>query len=247
MTRPFPARWNLRLFLLFVTILEAPGCCYSQQLELPVDRRGLEKLGEKTAYESGVTNYLDSAQLQAVVRGGSKEGLQVDFSHVKQLTNGTKIDPAKIYGSVQAGPYPFEGRETGFKYRRYRLESSIVGGKAVLDVGALLNPSQNSERWIDRGQLGILFTIFLEDEGKDRFLGSYTTLVAFKKKDELYLRVPGLVGGPFINQVSSDAPGQVTISFISEEKVKGKVFISGGKDGQRILYQSNRSLKRKRR
>ena len=235
MTRFFPARLNLRLFLLFVTILEASGCCYSQLLELPVDRKGLEKLGEKTAYESGVTNYIDSAQLQAVVRGGIKEGLQVDFSHVKRLTTGTEIDPAKIYGSVQAGPYPFEGRETGFKYRRYRLESSIVGGKAVLDVGALLNPSQNSERWTDRGLLGIFFTIFLEDKGKDRFLGSYTTLVAFKKKDELYLRVPGLVGGPFINRVSSDAPGQVTISFTSEEKVKGKVIISGGKGGQRIF------------
>ena len=73
--------------LLLMAPLVFPGCCFSQDTELPVDRKGLEKLGEKTAYESGVTNYFDSAQLQAVVRGGVKEGLLVDFSHVQQLTN----------------------------------------------------------------------------------------------------------------------------------------------------------------
>ena len=235
MTRSFPTRLIGRSFLLLATFLVFSGCCYSQQVELPVDRKGLEKLGEKTASESGVTNYLDLSQLQRVVRGGVKEGLRVDFSHVKELTTGVKIDPAKIYGLVQAGPYPFEGRETDFKYRRYRLQSSIVGGKAVLDVGALLRPPQNSEGWTDKGQLGFFFTIFLEGKGKDWFLGRYTTLVAFRKKEELYLRVPGLLGGPFINRVASGAPGSATISFISEAKVKGKVIISGGKDGPRIF------------
>ena len=228
--------------LLLIAPLVFPGCCFSQDTELPVDRKGLEKLGEKTAYESGVTNYLDFAQLQAVVRGGTKEGLLIDFSHVKQLTNGVKIDPAKIYGTVQAGPYPFEGNETGFKYRRYRLQSTILGGKAVLDVGSLLVPSKNSERWTDRGQLGVLFTVFLEDKGRDRFLGAYSTLVAFKKQGELYLRVPGLVGGPFINRASSENPGRVTISFISEEKVKAKAIVSGGKGGQRVFEEEKPSL-----
>ena len=96
------------LLFSFLGPLVCAGCCFAQEKDLPVDRKGLEKLGEKTALESGVTNYLDSAHLEAVVRGGVKEGLRVDFSHVKQLTNGVKIDPAKIYGTVQAGPYPFE-------------------------------------------------------------------------------------------------------------------------------------------
>ena len=237
--------FSKRLFfvpLLLMAPLVFPGCCFSQEAELPVDRKGLEKLGEKTASESGVTNYFDSAQLQAVVRGGIKEGLQVDFSHVKELTTGVKVDPEKIYGTVQAGPFPFEGSETSFKYRRYRLQSTILGGKSVLNVGALLTPEQNSEGWTDRGQLGVLFTIFLEAKGRDRFLGTYSTLVAFKKTGELYLRVPGLVGGPFINRVSSDSPDRVTVTFISEEKVKGKVIVSGGKGGQRIFEEDEPRL-----
>lgn len=230
----------LRLSIIFAVSLGFSGCVLPQQRatqrkDLPVDSRSLEKLGEKTALESGVTNYLDSSQVERVVRGGIKEGLQVDFSHVKRLTNGEKIDPSKIYGVVYAGPYPFEDRETGFKYRRYRLSASIVAGKAVLDVGTLLNPPLNSEDWTDAGQLGISFTILSVARGRDRRLGTYRTVVAFRKKGELYLRVPGLVEGPLVNLVSSDAPGSATIAFVSEEKVKGKVMISGGEGGPRVF------------
>ena len=228
--------------LLLGLVLVSSVSCFSQENNLPVDRKGLEKLGEKTALESGVTNYLDSAQVRAVVRGGSKEGLQVDFSHVKELTNGTKIDPSKIYGVIYAGPYPFEDSETGFKYRRYRVGASIVKGKAVLGVGSLLNPPLNSEGWTDAGQLGVSFTIFSIEEGKDRRLGSYTTMLAFRKKGELYLRVPALVEGPLVNLASSDDPGSVTVSFISEEKVKGKVIVSGAKAGKLVFEDSEALL-----
>ena len=226
------------LFIVFCIALHAPGYCFSQEKNLPVDRKGLEKLGEKTALESGVTNYLDSAQVRGVVRSGTKEGLQVDFSHVKQLTNGEKIDSEKIYGVIYAGPYPFENKETGFKYRRYRVGASIVKGKAVLNPGTLLKPPLNSEGWTDSGQLGVSFSIFSMQEGKDRRLGSYTTMLAFRKKGELYLRVPALVEGPLVNLASSDAPTSVTVSFISEEKVKGKVIVSGGKAGKLVFEDS---------
>ena len=248
MTHPPLSKQLLCLSLIFAMSVAFLGCVVPQQKaaqweDLPVDSRALEKLGEKTALESGVTNYLDSSQVQAVVRGGIKEGLQVDFSHVKRLTNGAKIDPSKIYGVIYAGPYPFEDRETGFKYRRYRLSASIVAGKAVLDVGTLLNPPLNSEDWTDAGQLGISFTILSVAEGRDLRLGSYTTVVAFRKKDDLYLRVPGLVEGPLVNLVSSDAPGSATIAFVSEEKVKGKVIISGGKGGRQIFEDTEPRLK----
>ena len=61
------------LFLVFYMALFTSGCCFSQEKNLPVDRKGLEKLGEKTALESGVTNYLDSAQVRGVVRSGTRK------------------------------------------------------------------------------------------------------------------------------------------------------------------------------
>jgi hypothetical protein len=193
--------------------------------DLPVDRQALERLEESSGGRHGLTNLLSVRQIYDAVRDGGASGLEVDFSHVAELLDGTKLDAGKLYGSVLAGPYPFESRESRFTYKRFRIRAALAAGKARIDVPALLEPRLNSEGWTDRGQLAVRFILFLEGPQKDRELGTYDTVVAFEKTRDGFARRPGIIEGPFVNLVSSDAPGEAVISFVTHESVRARVVL----------------------
>jgi len=210
---------------------------------LPIDFDGLKALGEKPAGEIGNTNLLSLAQIDDAVRGGSKDGLSVDFSHVRKLLDGGDIDPATIHGKVYYGPYPFESSEVRFAYQRFRGSVNITGGKATLRVGTLFISKYNSERWTDRGRLAIRVRLFSARAEADRDLGTYETLVAFKEQGGLFLRVPSFAEGPFVNLVHSGVTGSAVISFVTQDIQRARVIVTSAGGSTREFPSERAALR----
>ncbi|GAB4321047.1 MAG: hypothetical protein Kow0059_15550 [Candidatus Sumerlaeia bacterium] len=179
---------------------------------LPINVQALEGYQENTT--RGCRNLFSIDQLQAAVSGGSN-ALTFDLSGVTTLLDGTgapDYTPAKVYGTVYMGPYPFEDVETHYAYKRFRTSASVTGGRATLDVGYLMSGNHNSEGWTDTGQVAVRFDLMLETPGADRRLGVYDTFVRFRKTTAGFEKLPSLLEGPFVCLVRSDEPGQVVIS-----------------------------------
>ena len=193
---------------------------------LPVDAARAAQKPEITHY--GVRNALTLPQLWAAVKGG-KDGLTVDLSHVRELADGTTIDPAKLYGSVCFGPYPFEAAETPYAYKRFRFRVAIAKGKATLKVGKLLIPKHNSEGWKDTGQIVIRLKLHLERPGQDRALGVYDTFATFRRTPQAVEKLPSIVEGPLINLLTSDDPTTAVISFVTDQAAAAAVVLDDGR------------------
>ncbi|MBU1698797.1 MAG: metallophosphoesterase family protein [Candidatus Eisenbacteria bacterium] len=224
-----PAWGFICLILLLVGTLY--GRCVGRE-DLPIDLSALEQIPEVRV--SSIHNLFSREQLAMAVQGG-ETGLIIDFSHVRLLLDETSIDPAKIYGYVHAGPYPFEGGETKFSYKRFRISTSLIDGRCLLPVGQFLL-TYNSEDWITRGQIVIRFQLFLQTEEKDRFLGLYDIFAAFHQTAEGFAVEPWLLEGPCVNLIESGHPDEILVSFVTNSPVEAAVLLS---DGRR--FTSNRA------
>jgi len=198
---------------------------------LPVDAARAAQKPEVAHY--GVRNALTLPQLWAAVKGG-KEGLTVDLSHVRELADGTTIDPAMLYGTACFGPYPFEAAETPYAYKRFRFRAAIVKGKTTLKVGKLLITKHNSEEWTDTGQIAVRIELHLERPGRDRALGVYDTFAAFKTTPQGVVKLPSIVEGPLVNLVTSDDPTTAVISYVTDQAVAAAAVLDDGRRLQRV-------------
>ena len=190
-----------------------------------VDVARLQNEYEQRGY-SHIRNLLSLEQVWQAAQS-HKSGLAVDFSHVSELNDGSRIDPKKIYGEAFAGPYPFEAKESDYAYKRFRKTAAIKAGEAVLAVGDFFKPAYNSEDWTQKGQVMLRYALFLEQAGPDQRLGVYDTRAVFHKVDGEYRKLPTIVEGPLLNMVHSNAPGQATITFITDEPVAAKILLDG--------------------
>lgn len=193
---------------------------------MPIKMSALKDLEEIPT--RGCLNLYSLDQLQSAVRDGDENGLLLILTDISTLLDGTNIDPVKIYGTAYVGPYPFEADENEYSYKRFRAPSSIKNGKATLRVGYLLGEAHNSEDWTDHGTVAVRLRLFLEQEGKDRFLGDYDTFTSFKKENDRYIKSTSIIEGPFVNLIQSDNPGKMVISFRTDRPVKGTVILNNG-------------------
>ncbi|MHC4223470.1 MAG: metallophosphoesterase family protein [Planctomycetota bacterium] len=210
----------------FAALLLAASAAPAQE-DLPIRLAALAQFQEREVY--GHRNLMSLKDLQGAIRSGNAKGLLFDLGHLETLLDGTPIDTAKVYGVTYAGPYPFEAAETRYAYKRFRVAGRIAGGKGRINHGYLLGGRNNSEGWIDRGNLAIRVELFEEREGKDRPLGIYDSFVRFKRDGT---KLPGLIEGPLVNLATSDDPTQVVISFVTDRPVKAAV-----KVGERVLRE----------
>ncbi len=207
--------------------------------DLPVNQSALEKLVERSGGKSGLTNLLSLEQVSRAIRGGTKDGLSIDFGHVRELLDGTSIDSATIYGTAYYGPYPFESGETRFTYRRFRKSATIDKGAGTLYLNSFFEVPYNSEGWTDRGQIVVRFVLELQSSEKDRKLGVQDITVAFAKEGDSYSLRPALLEGPFVNLVTSDAPDSAVIAYRTDTELKTRVVFRQKRDGaaERIVRE----------
>lgn len=218
---------NLRMGASAAAFLFAAGCGGDGDRGFPVDREALE--ARFVEAEGRVPENLFSLErIHGVVKGGEGD-LRADFSGVRTLLDGGEIDPAKIYGTLRVGPYPFEGEEAAFAYKRYRIRRSLVGGEATLGVHSLFEEYLNSEGWTDGGLLAVRFELRYESPGRDRDLGIYDTFVRFRRSGETYEVLPTVVEGPFVSLVTSDDPGRIVIALRTSVPAPVRVLLSDGR------------------
>lgn len=172
-----------------------------------------------------IRNLFTIEQLYGAIKDGEAQGLEIDLTGVHRLLDGTSIDPARIYGVIYVGPYPFEAQETDYDLKRFRRQTSLKGGKGTLDLAYLFDSSRNSEDWFDEGVVAVRLELFLETEAQDKPLGIYDTFVRFRKTSRGFVKLPTVIEGPFINLLRSDDYANAVISFRTSAPGIGKVIL----------------------
>ncbi len=208
--------------ILLVTGARSPWCA-----GLPVDTTRFQA-GSVEARGYGIENLIPLEAIEKAAGAGEK-GIVFRFDHLDTLLDGSTLDPASIYGTIFAGPYPFEAEETEYPYGRFRVRGRIEGGAGTLPVGRLLGRYANSEGWTDGGTILVQCDLFAALEGKDRHLGVYDTFVRFEKEGGRFEVLPHLVEGPFIGMVTSDDPTTALVSFRTSLPGEASVLLEGGR------------------
>ena len=190
-----------------------------------IDLDALSIYPEKEFY--GIRNLITDDQLQAAIQDGDSSGLVLDLTGIETLLDGSEIDPSKIYGKVYTGPFPFESEETEYNYKRYRRVNDISEGQGIIDTNTLLRDKYNSEKWTDRGTVAVRVTLFLEQEGQDRILGTYDTYTAFLFDDQTTQKLASFKEAPSVNLINSDDPTTMVIAFETATPEPATITIEG--------------------
>ncbi|MDP6042782.1 MAG: metallophosphoesterase family protein [Candidatus Latescibacteria bacterium] len=206
---------------IWVTLLILVVNLHAQNL--PIYTGSLRNSDEIKAHR--IRNMLDIDQLSQAITDGTG-ALYLDFKHITSLLDGTEINYRNIHGVAAVGPYPFEAAETEFVYKRFRQGAFIQGGSGVLDVGALLETRYNSEGWTDTGQIVVRLNLSLETPERDRDLGLYDILTAFKKEGSRFVKKTWIQEGPFVNRLDSRNPTQATISLVTDTPTEVRVILN---------------------
>jgi hypothetical protein len=195
--------------------------------ELPVDLHSLEKNFREESHH-GIRNLISLDQIWSIVKSG-KTGLEIDLSGVRNLLDGSSIQPSAIYGTAYAGPYPFEAEESQFAYKRFRLKAKIQNGSAVLPLERFFKGNANSEDWTSKGRLVIRLDLMLETPGRDKPLGVYDTFAFFRKTVDGFQRLPSIVEGPLVHMIRSEDPSRCVISLRTDVPVKAAIVLNDGR------------------
>lgn len=175
--------------------------------------------------DAGVRNLYSIEDLNSAVKEGDDEGFIFDLTNITRLNDGSVINPRNIFGTIYAGPYPFEENEVDYTYKRFRSESNIENGVGKIDIDYLMSGDHNSEGWVDRGSVMVRVKLSLEENGKDRDLGMYDFILNFKKNGT-FVKEPSIIEGPFISNMNSSSGGEFVISFKTSEPCKARVLFN---------------------
>jgi hypothetical protein len=180
--------------------------------------------------------FLTVETLQSCFKNGDENGLVFDFSGIRQLLDGTKIEPNDTFGgTMYLGPYPFEGSETTYSYKRFRMAISLNKNNTFLPVGEFLSGYRNSEDWQTEGMLAVRLELYLDNGQMVRYLGLYDTFLHFKKVMGTdgkinYIKSTTITDGPSVNLITSDDPTSLVIAFKTDRPVIGKVQLKDGSE-----------------
>lgn len=154
---------------------------------------------------------LSIEQLSACI--GEEEGrLVLDLARAGRLLDGRALDARRVVGSVCVGPWPFEAEESGFSYRRFRLDAAVKEGRAVLPIKGLFNTNLNSEGWTEGGSVLVRIELREALEGADTHLVTADVPLRFGLEQGALRRLPALLEGPLVCRVDSRAPGTAVIA-----------------------------------
>lgn len=167
----------------------------------------------------------------SVVKSGDEEGLEVDFSDIKQLMDGTPVDSENIYGRIYAAPYPYGAWREAFRSEENYIESPLEGGEGIIRASEFLKPEKNVENWSDRGALLVRFELYLKvSEKARRSLGTYDVPVSFmKNKYDDFEKIPSIIDGPYICRTGSGTPTEITIKFETDAVSRPMILLEDGR------------------
>ncbi|MAE76697.1 MAG: hypothetical protein CMJ85_07520 [Planctomycetes bacterium] len=184
-------------------------------------------------FPNTIRNRLSIAQVRRAIRQGAQVNglphhLEINLGHIKQTLDGMPLDPARIYGTVVIGPYPFEAKEARFPYPRWRLQTAVDKGISRVDAAALFTGNLNSEDWTNHGQLAVRLRLKQQESGRDLDLGTYDTFVWVERNGAEIKVVPSIVEGPLVNLVTSDDPTRCVITLVTSEPISAGIVLDTG-------------------
>lgn len=171
-------------------------------------------------------NLLSIEQLSACVVE-EKGTLVLDISRAGTLLDGSLLDAQHVSGRVCAGPWPFEAEESGYAYRRFRLDSPVEKGRAVLPLKGLFNENLNSEGWTSEASVLVRVELSKDREGPDQKLAFADIPLRFRKEGDQLRRLPALLEGPLLCKMDSRTPGQVVVALKTDLPAQLAVEVEG--------------------
>jgi len=180
--------------------------------------------------------------LSAGIRSGlTFDQLRVTFEPASYGLSINLGDPG-LQGKIYVGQYPFAAGEADYDYPRYRLSGRLSNGKATLPLGDLIKGIYDVNNWRDAPSRATPTVAYRLDlwrlkDGNPVPLGYYDGLVAFRHEGDKFFKNLSIVEGPFVNQVNSDNPGTLLISWRTDAPSSGKVLvypIGGAKERLRV-------------
>jgi len=181
---------------------------FTEQTErAPHNRLTLERLGACVVEEEGA--------------------LVLDLSRAGQGVDGHPLDAAQVVGEVCVGPWPFEAGETGYAYRRFRLDRRVQAGRVELPLKGLFNRNINSESWVDTASVLVRMDLRLAREGADEELVRADVPLRFWRDGERLHRLPALLEGPLLCRVDSRVPGSLTVALKTDMPAAVAVEVEG--------------------
>lgn len=150
--------------------------------------------------------------LRAAFQGGEDSRLRFDLRDPIPLENGDTVDGTSLYGSICAGPWPFEAEETDFAYRRFLRCMEVADGRGALNLSTFFRQKYNSENWTDTGSLMLRLDLWIARDGADQVFVAADLPIRFRLLDGRVELLPTLTEGPLLCRVDSDAAGSCTIA-----------------------------------
>jgi hypothetical protein len=153
--------------------------------------------------------------------------LALDLARAPRLLDGRALDAQRVSGSVCVGPWPFEAGESGFSYRRFRLDAPVREGRAVLPLKGLFNAVTNSEGWTEGGSVLVRVQLREAREGADADLATADIPLRFHREEGRFSRLPALLEGPMVCRVDSRAAGSALIVLKTDLPAAAAVEVEG--------------------
>jgi len=194
-----------------------------QAIDLPV-KRPTGQLRSK-----GIRNAITFNQIRNIIGPAEDgKGLLLD------------LQDETLFGSIYAGPYPFEQAESDYDYARFRIRTSLNKGRGVIHCRDFVYEDKlNANDW-PQPTMTVAYRLELYRRRGRSFdsLGFYDSLVSFTVTESsqhkpVFHKTVTVVEGPFVSLLTSadpsramlvwqtDVPCQATVSVEMEETVQG--------------------------
>lgn len=160
----------------------------------------------------GIRNIISLNQIRNIV-GPSKDGKGLLLD----------LQDESLFGSIYAGPYPFEQAESDYDYMRFRVKTSLVEGRGVIHCHDFVYEDKvNANDW-PQPTMTVAYRLELYRRQGTRVdvLGFYDSLVSFViaepaagasgKSKPVFRKSITVIEGPFVSLLTSDDPSRALL------------------------------------
>jgi hypothetical protein len=216
---------RLRCLTIMAVLMGAASIGTGNQLvDLPV-KQPTGRLQSK-----GVRNAISLSQIRNVV-GPSRDGKGLLLD----------LQDETLFGSIYAGPYPFEQDESEFDYMRFRVKTSLTKGKGVIHCHDFVYEDKvNANSW-PRPTMTVAYRLELYRRRGTRFdvLGFHDNLVSFTitetdRRKPVFRKTITVIEGPFVSLLTSDEPGTALLVWQTDVPCRTMVSVHA-RDTSRVM------------
>lgn len=177
---------------------------------LPVDITAAAPMDNLYFYKPAINN-----EILHNITTGDDHGLNIDLNN------------SELWGKIYTSPYPFEAGDSDYDYANFRVSTDITDGKGNISIYNFYKALYDSNSWNLGGRSEVTPTIAyrLELFSGKTLQGMYGSFASFSKDNNgVFVKLPTIVEGPFVTNVSSENPTKMEVVWRTDEPCSGKVY-----------------------